>query len=72
MGKFKMPSTPLTTQRAIRFPNDILKRVEKAIEGKDCTFTAFVIAAVNHALDEIEKDSIMKSLNTKWFYKNKK
>ena len=72
MGKFKVPSIPSTTQKAIRFPNDIIERVEKAIVGKNCTFTAFVIAAVKNALDEldeIENDLIQKSLHRKWFNK---
>ena len=69
MGKFKIPSIPSTTQKAIRFPNDIIERVERAIVGKNCTFTAFVIAAVKNALDEIETDSIQKPLYKKMFYK---
>ena len=60
MGKFKIPSIPSTTQKAIRFPNDIIERVEKIIVGKDCTFSAFVVAAVYNALDEIEKDLLKK------------
>ncbi len=53
MGKFKIPSVPPTTNKTIRFPNDIIDEVEKAIQGKDCTFSAFVIAAVRAALDDI-------------------
>ena len=54
MGKFKIPSVPSTTNKTIRFPNDVIEKVETAIQGKDCTFSAFVIAAVQLALDEIE------------------
>ena len=54
MGKFKIPSTPPTTNKTIRFPNDIIEDVEKAIQGKECTFSAFVIAAVRAALDDLE------------------
>ncbi|MBR2338863.1 MAG: hypothetical protein IKA63_05305 [Clostridia bacterium] len=54
MGKFKIPSVPSTTNKTIRFPNDVIEKVETAIQGKDCTFSAFVIAAVRLALDEIE------------------
>ena len=54
MGKFKIPSTPATTNKTIRFPNDVVKKVEDAITGKDCTFSAFVIAAVKNALEELE------------------
>jgi hypothetical protein len=56
MGKFKIPSTPSTTNKTIRFPNDVVEKVEKAIQGKDCTFSAFVIAAVRMALEDIEKE----------------
>ncbi len=55
MGKFQIPSTPSTTNKTIRFPNDVIEKVEKAIEGKECTFSAFVIAAVKLALEEIEE-----------------
>ena len=56
MGKFKIPSTPATTNKTIRFPNDVIEGVEKAIEGKECNFSAFVIAAVKMALKDIEQD----------------
>jgi len=55
MGKFKIPTTPPTTNKTIRFPNDVVEQVEKAIQGKDCTFSAFVIAAVRAALEDLEK-----------------
>ena len=53
MGKFKIPTTPPTTNKTIRFPNDVVEDIEKAIQGKDCTFSAFVIAAVRAALDDL-------------------
>ena len=52
--KFKIPETPPTTNKTIRFPNDVVEKVEAAIQGKDCTFSAFVIAAVRLALEELE------------------
>ena len=55
MSKFKIPSMPATTNKSIRFPNDVVESVEKAIQGKDCTFSAFVIAAVRAALADLEK-----------------
>lgn len=54
MGKFKIPSMPPTTNKTIRFPNDIVEKVEQMIQGKDCTFSAFVIAAVRAALDDLD------------------
>ena len=52
MKKFKIPTTPPTTNKCIRFPNNIIDDVEKAIEGKECTFTAFVVEAVKVALEK--------------------
>jgi len=52
--KFKIPSVSPTTSKSIRFPVDIVKKVEQTIEGKDCTFTAFVVEAVRAALQSIE------------------
>ena len=56
MAKFKIPSTPPTTNKTIRFPNDIVDEVEAAINGKECTFSAFVIAAVRAALDDLNEE----------------
>ena len=55
MEKFKIPVVPRTTNRSIRFPNDVLAGIENAIEGKDCTFTAFVVEAVRVALRNLEE-----------------
>lgn len=56
MGKFNIPSIPPTTNKTIRFPNDVIEEVEKAIQGKECNFSAFVIAAVRSALEDINSD----------------
>ena len=58
MKKFKIPSIPPTTNKCIRFPNTIIEQVENEIEGKDCTFTAFVIEAVKTALENIEEERL--------------
>ncbi len=57
MGKFKIPETPPTVNKTIRFPTDVVEQVEQAIQGKECTFSDFVIAAVRAALEEIEDES---------------
>ncbi len=57
MGKFKIPTTPPTTNKTIRFPNDVVEAVEQAIQGKDCTFSAFVISAVRAALEDLQEAS---------------
>lgn len=62
MRKFKIPSIPPTTNKSIRFPNDVIEAVEKAIVGKDCTFTAFVVEAVRVALENL--DSAENAENT--------
>lgn len=56
MRKFKIPSVPPTTSKTIRFPNDVIAQVEAVIQGRDCTFTAFVIEAVRVALDSLEEE----------------
>ena len=57
MRDFKIPSIPPTTNKCIRFPNDIIEQVEKEIKGKNCTFSAFVIEAVRVALDDLKEES---------------
>jgi len=56
MARFKVPSTPPTTNKTVRFPNDVVEGVENAIQGKDCTFSAFVIAAVRAALEDLKEN----------------
>ena len=55
MDKFKIPSVPPTINKTIRFPSDVVEEVEKAIEGKNCTFSAFVIAAVRMSLENLDE-----------------
>lgn len=55
MGKFKIPETPPTINKTVRFPTDVVEKGERAIQGKDCTFSGFVIATVRAALDELDK-----------------
>lgn len=56
MRKFKIPEIPQSTNKCIRFPNDIIEKVENAIVGKNCTFSAFVIEAVRVALENLEEE----------------
>ena len=49
---FKIPSIPPTTNKTIRFPNDLIDRVETLIRNRDCTFSAFVIAAARAGGEE--------------------
>ena len=56
MPRFKIPSIPSTTNKTIRFPNSVIEQVETAIKCKDCTFSAFVIAAVRLALEDLQNE----------------
>ena len=60
MGTFKIPTTPPTVNKTIRFPSDVVQQVEDAIQGKDCTFSAFVIAAVRAAVEEVQQEEANK------------
>ncbi len=50
MREFHIPKIPATTNKSIRFPNDVIEGVEEAIRGTDCSFSAFVIEATRVAL----------------------
>ena len=57
MKKFQIPAIPPTTNKCIRFPNNIIEEVEQVIEGKQCTFTAFVVEAVRVALENLKEEN---------------
>ena len=54
MKQFKIPIIPETTPKNIRFPNDLIKEVEKVIQGKNCTFSAFVVEATKVAVESLK------------------
>ena len=56
MKKFKIPAVPQTTSKTVRFPNDIINEVEQAIQGTNCTFSAFVVEAVRVALENLNEE----------------
>ncbi|MBR6522271.1 MAG: hypothetical protein IKT47_06360 [Oscillospiraceae bacterium] len=56
MGGFKIPKIPTTTNKTIRFPDDLIEEIESTIAGQECTFSAFVIAAVRNALEELKEE----------------
>ena len=58
MKRFQIPSIPSTTNKSIRFPNNLIEQVEEEIKGTNCIFSAFVVEAVRVALEETrEADS---------------
>ena len=60
MKKFRIPNIPPTTNKSIRFPNDLIEAVEQQIQGKDCTFTAFVVEAVRVAVATLEEEAAQR------------
>lgn len=59
MRKFKIPTIPTSTQKTIRFPNDIIDEVEKNIIGRNISFSSFVIEAVRFALEDLDNQKNM-------------
>ena len=57
MRKFKLPAIPSTTQKSVRFPNDIIDQIEEAIRGTNVSFSAFVIEATRVALENLREDA---------------
>ncbi len=57
MKNFKIPITPRTTNKCIRFPDDVIDAVENSIKGLDCTFSAFVVEAVRVALENLNEEN---------------
>ena len=43
-----------TENKSIRFPVELIEKIEKTIAGKNVTFTGFVIQACEYALKNIE------------------
>ena len=56
MSGLKIPKIPTTTNKTIRFPDDLIEEIESAIAGKECTFSAFVIASARNALEELKEE----------------
>ena len=57
MKKFKIPAVQQSTSKTIRFPDDVIAEVETAIQGTNCTFSAFVVEAVRVALENLKEDT---------------
>ena len=55
MAKFRVPRIPTSTNKSIRFPDDMIAKIEDAIVGTGCTFSAFVVEAVRVALADLEE-----------------
>lgn len=44
-----------TENKTIRFPVDLIAKIEEAISGKEVTFSGFVIQACRYALENLEE-----------------
>ena len=56
MRKFRLPKTPISVTKSVRFPRDLIDAVEEAIRGTDCTFSAFVVEATRVALENLAEE----------------
>ena len=45
-----------TENKTIRFPLELIDKIEKAIQGEDTTFSRFVILAYEYALKNMKKE----------------
>ena len=54
---FQIPEPTTSSNKSIRFPDELVAQVEQAIQGTDCTFSAFVVAAVRSALEILSEKS---------------
>ena len=48
------PDREETENKSIRFPVELIEKIEKTIAGKNVTFTGFVIQTCEYALKNIE------------------
>lgn len=60
MRKFKIPKPDSTTNKTIRFPNSVIAEVEAAIQGTECSFSAFVVEATRVALENLREEEDSK------------
>jgi hypothetical protein len=54
---FKLKSDRKETEiKTIRFPSELVDRIEEAIVKKDVSFSSFVIQACDYALNNMDKE----------------
>ena len=51
------PNRKETENKTIRFPVQLIDKIEAAIQNQDVTFSSFVIQACEYALDNMETDT---------------
>lgn len=59
MKPFKIPTNipkpPSSTNKSVRFPNEIIEQVEEAVRGTTCNFSQFVIEATRVAPENLKE-----------------
>ena len=56
MRKFKIPQMYTTTNKTIRFPDNVIAEVEEAIRGTNCNLSDFVIESTMVALENLKEE----------------
>lgn len=54
MRKFKIPVAPKSSTKTIRFPDEVIERIESNIADQNCSFSKFVIEACKTVLDDLD------------------
>ncbi len=49
------PNRKESENKTIRFPIELIDRINETITGKDVTFSSFVLQAIEYALDNMEQ-----------------
>lgn len=50
------PDRKETENKTVRFPVELVEKINEAIRGKDVTFSGFVLQACEYALENMEKE----------------
>jgi len=50
------PDRKETENKTVRFPVELVEKINEAIQGKDVTFSGFVLQACEYALENMETD----------------
>lgn len=45
-----------TENKTVRFPVDLIARIEEVMRDKDVSFTGFVLQACEYVLDELDRE----------------
>lgn len=51
------PDKKETETKSIRFPLELIERIENAIQGQDVSFSGFVVQACKFALDNMDNSN---------------